>query len=336
MRTPVGVRARPNHVKRTITASVAVALICVPIFLVLLGAERKYVSIGVMVAIIAALILLYMSGKIGKKATMYIILIAVAVIMAFPFYSMVVMATRDNAELYKTPPPMFFGDSLVKNFEAMIKMVNVPRAFANSLIISVSYTLLSLLFCSLGGYAFAMYKFRGKKSLFSLLMGTMMLPQIATLIPWFILMTQLGWINNFAALIIPGCASAFGIFWMRQYCMNNVPSELMDAARIDGCPEWQIFFRIVAPILKPAYSTLGIMCFTGSWNNFLNPFLVLRDSEYQTLPLMLKGIVGDPRRGPQTAALMMANVCVVIPVLIVFLVASKYFISGLTAGAIKE
>ena len=293
------------------------------------------ISLIIMTAIVTALYLLARSGRRGRKITMYVLLLAAAFVMLFPFYIMLVMSTRTTPEINRMPPPMFFGKNIMVNFANMIKAVDVPLAFKNSIIISAAHTALSLLFCSMGGYAFAMYRFPGRKALFSVLLGTMMVPWTATIIPWYIMMTRFGWVNNYLALIIPNCASAFGIFWMRQYCINNVPSELIDAAKIDGCPESLIFFRIVTPVLKPAYAALGIMTFTGSWNNFMSPLLILKEKTLQTLPLMLRYMVGDPRRGTDMGSLLLANSLAVLPLLIVFLAASKYFMSGLTAGAVK-
>jgi ABC-type glycerol-3-phosphate transport system permease component len=234
------------------------------------------------------------------------------------------------------PPPFWFGGAFAANFQAMNESVNLLGSFGNSLFVSVANTALVLLFCSMGGYAFAIYRFPGQKALFAILMGTMMVPAMAGIIPWFILISRLGWINNPAALIIPGCANAFGIFWMRQYCQNNVPVSLMEAAKIDGCPEWSIFFRVIAPVLLPAYAALGIMQFVNTWNDFMVPMLVLRDSARYTLPLMLSYMKGDPTRGTNVGALMMASAFSVLPLLVAFLCASKFFMSGLTAGAIKE
>jgi ABC-type glycerol-3-phosphate transport system permease component len=162
----------------------------------------------------------------------------------------------------------------------------------------------------------------------------MMVPWTAGVIPWFWLMSKFGWINSFKALIIPGAANAFGIFWMRQYCRKNIPSSIMDAARIDGCSEWTIFFRVISPIILPAYASLGIMQFVNVWNDFMQPLMILRKIPLQTLPVLLKTMVGD--RGTDYGALMLASACTVLPLLAVFLFASKYFMSGLTAGAIKE
>jgi ABC-type glycerol-3-phosphate transport system permease component len=163
---------------------------------------------------------------------------------------------------------------------------------------------------------------------------TMMIPWTAGIIPWFIMMSKFGWINNFKALIIPSAANAFGIFWMRQYCIRNVPLDLLDAARIDGCSEWTLFFRIVTPIILPAYASLGIMQFVNVWNNFMQPLMILRRISYQTLPLLLRTMIGD--RTIDYGALMLASTCTALPLLIIFLLASKYFMSGLTAGAMKE
>jgi len=296
---------------------------------------NKSVSLIILAAIIVALVLLARSGDRGRKVSIYVFLAAVAAVMILPFYTMLVMSTHTTTVIYKFPPPMFFGSNLPNNFTSLLKSVNIVQAFFNSLIVSGSFTLLTLIFCSMGGYAFAMYRFPGRKALFSILLGTMMIPWIAGIVPWYIMMTRFGWVNNFLALIIPNCASAFGIFWMRQYCVNNVPSELIDAAKIDGCPEALIFFRIIAPVLQPAYAALGIMTFVNAWNDFMGPLLILKDKSLHTLPLLLRYMVGDPMRGTDMGSLLLANTLAVLPLLIVFLCASRYFMSGLTAGAVK-
>lgn len=162
----------------------------------------------------------------------------------------------------------------------------------------------------------------------------MMIPATAGIILWYIIMSKFHWGDTFRALIIPNCANAFGIYWMRQYCKNNVPVSLVEAARIDGCSEWTVFFRIVAPILLPAYASLGIMNFVNVWNDFMQPMMILKSPKLQTLPLMLRSMVSD--RGTDYGAMMLASTCAVLPLLVAFLCASKYFMSGLTAGAVKE
>ena len=285
---------------------------------------------------VAILLILAKTSKVGKQISMYVFLISIVFLMVFPFYSMFVMSTHATHNIFSFPPPLWFGDNLIENFHSVMASVNFSQAFLNSVIVSVSFTALVLLFCSMGGYAFAIYRFPGRDILFTVLLITMMIPWTAGIIPWFIMMSRFGWIDTFYALIIPGSANAFGIFWMRQYCTNNVPTTLMEAAKLDGCSEWLIFFRVIAPILKPAFAALGIMQFVGVWNDFMMPLLILRSSHMHTLPLMLRFLHGDPVRGTDIGALMLASTFVVLPLLVVFLCASKMFMSGLTAGAIKE
>ncbi|MBO6130011.1 MAG: carbohydrate ABC transporter permease [Pseudobutyrivibrio sp.] len=270
----------------------------------------------------------------GKLIILYVVLLLVAAIMLLPFYDMFVMSTRTTQEIFSFPPFLTFGKNLIENFINMNLSVNFMLAFRNSLIITCSYVVLVLLFCSMGGYAFAVYNFPGRGVLFAILLGTMMIPATAGIIPWYIMMSKFHWVDTFRALIIPNCANAFGIYWMRQYCKNNVPVSLVEAARIDGCSEWTIFFRIVAPILKPAYASLGIMNFVNIWNDFMQPMMILKSPSLQTLPLMLRTMVSD--RGTDYGAMMLASTCAVLPLLVAFLCASKYFMDGLTAGAVKE
>jgi len=289
--------------------------------------------------ILLTVLALWLGGKKSRaasKISVYLILLIVAAVMVLPFYWMFVLSTRFTPEIYSFPPPFSFGSALADNLSFMNSNVNILRHFLNSLFVTGMNTALVLLFCSMGGYAFAIYRFPGRKALFSILLGTMMVPQLAGIVPWFFLISKLGWLNNYAALIIPGCANAFGIYWMRQYCVNNVPASLMEAAKIDGCSEWLIFFRVIAPILLPAFAALGIMQFVNVWNDFMIPMLVLRENDLFTLPLMLSYMRGDPSRGANVGALMLASALSVLPLLVAFLCASKFFMSGLTAGAIKE
>jgi ABC-type glycerol-3-phosphate transport system permease component len=269
-----------------------------------------------------------------KKVVLYTILIFLALLMCLPFYMMFVMSTLPTQKIFSYPPLLWFGGNLVQNLCNMAGQINLPRGFLNSLIITATTTFLGLFFCSLGGYAFAVYKFPFKKQLFGILLFTMMVPWTAGIVPWFIMMAKLGWLNSFKSLIIPNAANAFGVFWMRQYCQKNVPASLLDAARIDGCSEWTIFFRVVSPIIIPAFASLGIMQFVTVWNDFIQPLMMLRRVELQTLPVLLRGMITE--RGTDFGAVMVASAITVIPLLAVFLFASRYFLSGLTAGAVKE
>ncbi|BAL99266.1 MULTISPECIES: carbohydrate ABC transporter permease [Caldilinea] len=275
-------------------------------------------------------------GRLAREIVFNGILLLGAFLSAFPFYWMFILATQNTNQIFSWPPQFTPGESLMTNYQTMLSIIPFWRNFANSLFVGITHTALALLFCSMGGYAFAMYRFPGRDWLFALLLATMMVPWIAGIVPWFILISKwLQWINRYEALIIPGAASAFGIFWMRQYVQESIPSELLDAARIDGCPEFLIFFRIVAPLLMPAFAALGIMIFINNWNAFLGPLLVMQDKSMYTLPVALALLRQDPRRGFDAGVLMLGTAMATLPMLIVFLAATRRFMAGLTLGALK-
>lgn len=269
------------------------------------------------------------------KAILWIFIFGGVAISAFPFYWMFVQATQYPENMFRFPPPLWFGPNVFVNYHQVLEVIPFWRNLFNSAFIATVQTSLVLLFCTMGGYAFAMYEFPGKKTLFITMLATMMIPAIVQIVPWFMLMRWIGWVNDFRGLIIPGAVNAFGVFWMRQYIEGSVPKELLDAARIDGCPESLILFRVVFSLLKPALGALGIMTFMGSWNNFMQPLILLRDVNRYTLPVALTLLRGDPYRGTNYAVLMTGTSMAVLPVLIVFLFSAKRFIAGLTAGAIK-
>jgi ABC-type glycerol-3-phosphate transport system permease component len=269
------------------------------------------------------------------KVVLYALLIVGAILSFLPFYWMLILATHDTQTIFRYPPPLLPGGNAIINYQNMLTVIPFWRNFFNSAVVAIITTLLTLLFCSMGGYAFAMHRFPGRDKLFLLMLSTMMVPWLVQLIPWFIIISRLGWLNDLKALIVPGAVSAFGIFWMRQYISANISPELLDAARIDGCSEFMIFFRVVAPLLSPAYGALGIMTFMGSWNSFFYPLLVLKKPEVATLPLALQILRGDPYRGGDYGVLMLGTALAMLPVLLVFWAASRRFISGLTVGALK-
>lgn len=270
-----------------------------------------------------------------KKVSLYAILIFGAICTLVPFYWMFTLSTHSTTEILSFPPPLFPGGEGFHNYLNLVEAMPFFSSLWNSFFTSSSHTLLVLLFCSMGGYAFAMYDFPGKNVLFAFLLATLMIPWMAGIVPWFMLMKWFGWIDSHNAIIIPGVANAFGIFWMRQYIKSVVHKELMDAARIDGCSEWTIFFRVVFPVITPALSALGIFSFVQTWNNFLVPLIVLKSEDKLTLPIALNKLYGDPTRGFDMGVLLMGTSLAVIPLLIVFVIASKKFIDGMTAGAVK-
>ncbi len=256
-----------------------------------------------------------------------------ALIMLAPFYFMFVFATHSRTEIFSLPPPMFFGDDFLNNLKILTERMPFWRNLGWSLYVAVLSTILTLLFCSLGGYAFSLFEFRYKNALFGLVMGTMLLPSFMNMIPTFMIMDVLGWIDQPRALYIPGAASAFGIFLMRQFVTSSIPKDLIEAARMDGCSELGIYWRIVLPLLKPALGTLGLITFIASWNNFIGPLIVMRSPEMYTLPLALRSLQSPV--DTEWGALMTGSAIATIPLIVLFMLSSRQLISGLTAGAVK-
>jgi multiple sugar transport system permease protein len=256
-----------------------------------------------------------------------------AFIMLAPFWFMFVFATHSRTEIFALPPPVFFGNDFLANLEILTTRLPFWRNLGWSLYVALASTALTLLFCSMGGYAFAMLEFRLKKPLFTLVMATMLLPSFMNMIPSFMIMDALGWIDEHRALYIPGAASAFGIFLMRQFCATAVPRDLLEAARMDGCGEFGIYWRIVLPLLKPALGTLGLITFIASWNNFMGPLIVMRSVENYTLPLALRSLQSPVNT--EWGALMTGSAIATIPLIVLFILSSRQLIAGLTAGAVK-
>jgi ABC-type glycerol-3-phosphate transport system permease component len=277
----------------------------------------------------------YAAKAAATRALVLLFLLFVSLFICLPFVSMLIQATHSSKEILSVPPPFLPGSHAFDNYANIVSVIPFWTNFLNSVLTSSLVMGLSLLFCSMGGFVFAMYDFPFKKALFSILLGTMMLPWLVDLVPWFVIISRLHWMNSYLAVVAPYAVGAFGVFWMRQYISSSIPGALMDAARIDGCPEGLIFFRIIAPLLGPAFAALGIMNFLNSWNNFFYPFLVLTGKARITLPLALNLLRGDPYRGMDYGVLMLGTSLALLPVMTVFWLASKKFISGMTAGAVK-
>ncbi len=256
-----------------------------------------------------------------------------ALVMLAPFYFMFVFATHSRTEIFSLPPPLFFGDDLGANLQILTERLPFWRNLGWSLYVALASTALTLLFCSMGGYAFALFDFRFKNALFALVLATMLLPAFMNMIPTFMVMDLLGWIDQPRALYIPGAASAFGIFLMRQFVSVSIPKDLVEAARMDGCSELGIYWRIVLPLLRPALGTLGLITFIASWNNFIGPLVVLRSPDMYTLPLALRSLQSPVNT--EWGALMAGSAIATLPLVLLFMVSSRQLIAGLTSGAVK-
>lgn len=257
----------------------------------------------------------------------------VALMTAFPFFYMLVTSTHRTSDILSIPPPMWFGSALMQNYQDLVDALPFWAALQNSLAIAAIHTILVLFFCSLAGFAFAKYRFPGREGLFAFLLATLMVPGIIGLIPSFVIMRWLGWIDTWYPLIVPGVANAFGIFWMRQYIDGAIPNDLIDAARIDGAHDFRIYWNIVVPVITPALAALAILTFMANWNAFQWPLLILKEEAKYTLPVALSTL--RSLRGTEIGVQILGATGAIIPILVVFLLASRQFISGITAGAVK-
>jgi len=255
------------------------------------------------------------------------------VLLIAPFYFTFVFATHPRTEIFNTPPPLWFGLSSLSNFDLLLERLPFWRNLGMSLYVAGMTTALNLLLCSLAGYAFATYEFRFKRELFAVVLGSMMLPSFLNMIPSFMVMDALGWIDQPRALYVPAAASALGIFMMRQYIASAIPRDLIDAARMDGCGEFRIFWSVVRPLLGPAMGTLGLITFISSWNNFVAPLVVMRSAENYTLPLALRSMQSP--NNTEWGALMMGSAIAMLPLLIVFFFSARRLVAGLTSGAVR-
>jgi cellobiose transport system permease protein len=256
------------------------------------------------------------------------------VLFAFPFYWLFISAFKAKEAIFTLPPQFWPHPWRIDNFVRVYHETHILRAFVNSVVIAVGHCALALFLCSLAGYAFAKFpKAPGRDKLFAFAIATMMIPGAVTLIPVFVVLCKLHAMNTYWAMIVPGAASAFGIFWMRQYIAQNVHDDLLDAARIDGCGEFGIYWRIVLPIVRPALAALGILCLMSVWNNLMWAFIVLRTETMYTLPLVIYLLNGEQRTPFEL--IMAASLLATAPLVVAFLVFQKQFIQGITAGAIK-
>ncbi|WP_281886368.1 carbohydrate ABC transporter permease [Paenibacillus sp. YYML68] len=273
-------------------------------------------------------------GIITRTLT-YIVLLGGAFLSAYPFYWMLVIATRTREAVYSMPPVFLPQGEFVTNLTNALQKIVFFKALWNSFVVSSATTASVLFFCSLAGYAFAKYDFPGKQALFLIVVGTLLVPQQLSVLPNYILMAKLSWIDSYRAIIVPGMVSAFGIFWMRQYIQASVHNELLEAARIDGCSHFYTFWRIVVPVIVPAFATLGIFTFLNTWNDFFWPLVVLKNSENFTIQIALQGLFAR-NDSIDYGMIMSATFLATLPLLIVFMLFSRWFISGLTSGAVKS
>ena len=270
-----------------------------------------------------------------KKSILYILLVILAASCLLPFLLMVVNATRSGSEI-STSFTFIPSTHLAENWEIMSGYFDLFKGMFNSLLVAVPATLLGAYFSALTAYGLAMYKFKGNKLIFAAILVFMMIPGQLSLIGFYQLCTKMHLVNSYIPLIIPAIASPGTVFFLRQYILSSLSNSLVEAARIDGAHELYSFHRIVIPIISPAMATMGIMGFIGNWNSYLLPMIILNKNEKFTLPVMMATLRASLDMVRNQGATYLAVTISVIPILFVFCFFSKYIISSISAGAIKE
>ncbi|WP_285104357.1 carbohydrate ABC transporter permease [Promicromonospora sp. MEB111] len=250
-----------------------------------------------------------------------------------PLVWMIVSSVKPEGEIRQFPPTLFPEQPTWDNYTELFATLDFPRFFANSVVVALVVTAGSVLFSAMVGYALAKLDFPGRRALFLLIMGTLMVPGMVTFVPLFVLVANLDLINTYAALILPFLAAPFGVFLMRQF-MLDIPDELLDAARVDGAGEFRTFFAVVLPQTKPALATLGILTFLGSWNNFLWPLVAVQSADKYTLPVAL-ALYSTGQNTVQYGLLVAGATVIVLPILIVFLALQRHIVQGISTTGLK-
>jgi len=278
-----------------------------------------------------------LSMKIITRTAIYSLLILFALIFLFPFYTMFVGSfMSDNALFSRSPNIWPKGGFNPVSYLQLFQELGYGRPLFNTFYLAFVRTLGTLLFSALAGFAFAKRRFPGRDRLFIIMLATMMLPSQVTIIPWYLLMVQkLGWANTYWPFWFPEWATAFGIFWMRQYIASTIPDEMLEAAAIDGCSVFGTFRRIVLPLIVPGIAVLGILNFVEGFNLFLGPLLILSDPEKITAPLALANFKGTTIIAPRYSLMFAGSALATLPLLIVFFAFQKQLITGIMSGAVK-
>jgi multiple sugar transport system permease protein len=272
------------------------------------------------------------AGRLLGYVGLYGILTLFSIFMLVPMAFAIIGSIKPEAEIFTVPIRWWPSSPQWQNYVLPFQK-NIGRYFLNSVIVSLVQTFSPLLLCSLAGYSLAKFRYPGRDLIFLFILSTIMLPIQVTLVPTFIIIKELGWVNTYAGLIVPGLATTFGTFLMRQFFLS-LPSEYIDAARIDGASEPRIFWTIMLPMCRPALSALAIFSFTGSWNSFLWPLVVVNQDEMRTIPLGIVFYMGD-QRVPEYGQLLAVAVLATLPVLVLFLLLQRELIRGAALSGLK-
>lgn len=271
------------------------------------------------------------AGSIGWPV--YVFLALSVVVSVFPLYYMFVIASAGATAVTSVPPRLYPGTQF---FDIAAKVFDTVPFFAsliNSVFVSLTIAIVSAIMCAMAGFAFAKLQFPGRNLLFLIVLLTMTVPAQLSVIPQYLIVSGLGWVDTLQAIIVPGLASAFGIFWMRQHMATTVSDELIQSARLDGANSWQLFWAIAFPVVRPAAFVLGLITFTSVWNDFMWPFIVLKSPELFTVQIALKQLQAN--RTIDVALAMGGSFLATLPLLVVFFFVGRRMVSGIMDGAFK-
>ncbi len=270
-----------------------------------------------------------------KSAGIVLLMAAGAVLMLLPFWVMVITSLVGPDEVFRMPPRLWPSHWHWDNYGRLFQQAPMALYFFNSVLVSVVTTVGHVLFSAMAAYAFSRLQFPHKNKLFFVFLMTMMVPPQVNIVPLFFLMKTFHWLDSYAALIVPGLFGAFGVFMLRQW-FNGLPKELEEAARMDGCNPWQIFWRIALPLATPALAALAIFVFINTWNSFMWPLIVTHSESIRTLPVGIATLKGSFRDTTDWTVLMAAATLSILPVIGIFLMGQKQFMQGLLSGGVKE
>jgi multiple sugar transport system permease protein len=264
---------------------------------------------------------------------LHFLLILGAIIMGMPFIWMVLTSLKDFAQAFAYPPTWIPNPVVWQNYPNSLAALPFGLAYFNSVYIAVVVVGVQLLSCSMAGYAFAKIRFPGSDILFMLFLAMMMVPLQVTIIPLFIMLRDIGWVNTHLALIVPAALlNAFGVFLMRQF-IKGLPKELEEAAIVDGANRWTVFWRVILPLLRAPLAALGILSFLGQWNSFFVPLIMLNSPNLFTVPLLLNQFRSEYTT--QWTLMMAGSVIAVLPVLIIYIIGQRHIISGIAMTGLK-
>ncbi|MFC9845385.1 carbohydrate ABC transporter permease [Streptomyces sp. NPDC060223] len=272
-------------------------------------------------------------GQLHGGPIAYAVLVLFTIGSLFPLVWTAIAASRDNQRLAQTPPPFWFGSGLFDKLELAWKDANLGEAMLNTTIVSGISAVTVVVLSTIAGFAFAKLRFRGRNAMMLIIIGTMMIPPQLSVIPLYMMVAKLDWTDQLQAVIFPSLVSAFGVFFMRQYLIQALPNELIEAARVDGASSWRVIWHVVFPAARPAMAVLGMLIFVQTWNDFLWPFLVLTQMGNPTVQVAVAGL----GRGftPDQSLIMAGALLGTLPLLLVFALFGKQIVGGIMQGAVK-